>query len=110
MRLAFIAAAAATLALSGCLTPCPTVNPAATTVHYNCEDGSDLTVTFSHQPDSAHVVQEGYAPIDLPTRITGSGYRYATEGAELRGRGEDARWQRPGAAETICHQTNAAAQ
>ena len=100
-----LAALVAVLALAGCQTPCPNTNPASTTLAYHCEDGSDLSVTFNRQPDSAHVLQEGYAPLDLPARITGSGFRYAREGAELRGRGQDARWARPGAAETICHET-----
>ena len=106
----FAIAVLAILALAGCQTPCPNTNPATTSLSFHCDDGSELAVTFTHQPDSAHVVQEGYAPLDLPTRITGSGYRYAREGAELRGRGQDVRWARPGAAETLCHELPAASQ
>lgn len=94
----------AVLALAACQTPCVNTNTAPTSLSYRCDDGSQLDVTFSHQPDSAHIVQEGYAPLDLPSRITGSGFRYAQEGAELGGRGADVRWERPGAAETICHE------
>jgi membrane-bound inhibitor of C-type lysozyme len=94
----------AVLTLAACQTPCPATNPETTHLSYRCDDGSQLDATFSHLPDSAHVVQEGYAPVDLPSRITGSGYRYAQEGAELRGHGPDVRWERPGAAETICHE------
>jgi hypothetical protein len=61
-----------------------------------------LSVTFTRNPDSARVAQEGYVTVDLPARVTGSGYRYAAEGAELRGRANEALWTRPGAAETIC--------
>lgn len=106
MRLALATAATiAFLALAACQTPCPaTTTPTTTNLSYRCDDGSNLAVTFTHQPESAHVVQEGYAPVDLPSRITGSGFRYAREGAELRGRGQDVRWERPGAAATICHE------
>src|SRR5436190_8371467 len=109
MRLIF-AVSITVLALAGCQTPCPATNPTTTAMSYKCEDGSDLSVTFTHQPDAAHVVQEGYAPMDLRSRITGSGFRYAEQGAELRGRGTDVRWQRPGAAETICHEVAAPGQ
>jgi membrane-bound inhibitor of C-type lysozyme len=91
--------------LAACQTPCIPQTPASTTANYRCEDGSHLTVTFTHAPERVHIEQEGYAPIDLPSRITGSGYRYADNGAELRGRAEQARWQRPGAAETQCNLT-----
>ena len=106
MRLVLTAAAlAALLGASACQTPCPAgPAPTTTSMNYHCDDGSDLAVTFTHQPDAAHVVQEGYAPLDLPSRITGSGFRYAREGAELRGRGSDVRWERPGAQETICRE------
>jgi hypothetical protein len=90
------------LALAACQTPCPAPETGPTSAVFRCEDGSDLHVTFTRGPDSALVVQEGYAPVDLPSRITGSGYRYAAEGAELRRRGPEVAWARPGAAETMC--------
>lgn len=92
----------AALALGACQTPCPAVDAGPLTATFRCEDGSRLEVTFSRRPDSARVVQEGYTTIDLPARITGSGYRYADGGAELRGRGDEAQWTRPGAEETTC--------
>ena len=96
---------AAILALAACQTPCPdAAAPSITNTNFTCEDGSNLQVAFSRSPDGARIVQEGYAPLDLPAKITGSGYRYAEGGAELRGRGTEARWTRPGAAETICHE------
>lgn len=90
----------AALALAGCQTPCPAPVSEATTVVYRCEDGFDINVTFTR--DDATVVQEGYTTLVLPARISGSGYRYADRGAELRGRMNEARWTRPGASETIC--------
>lgn len=95
----------AALALSACQTPCPAVDTGPVTATFRCDDGSRLEVTFNRRPDSARVVQEGYTTIDLPARITGSGYRYADEGAELRGRGARAQWTRPGAEETSCERT-----
>ncbi|MGE0742564.1 MAG: MliC family protein [Hyphomonadaceae bacterium] len=93
---------AALLAVAACQTPCPAPETGPTTTTFRCEDGSDINVTFTRTPDSARVVQEGYTTIDLPARITGSGFRYAEEGTELRGRGGEAFWTRPGAAETRC--------
>lgn len=105
MRLVVLFAAA--LSLAACQTSCPdAAAPSVTNTGFTCEDGSVLQVAFSRQPDSARIVQEGYAPLNLPARITGSGYRYADGGAELRGRGTEARWTRPGAAETICHEAH----
>lgn len=98
------AALFAALALAACQTPCPAPDTATTTASFHCEDGSDLAVTFRHAPDFARIVQEGYAPVELPVRISGSGFRYADNGAELRGRGAEVRWTRPGAAETVCEQ------
>jgi membrane-bound inhibitor of C-type lysozyme len=98
------AIALAALALAACQTPCPAPETGPRTATFHCEDGSDLLVTFTRSPDSARVVQEGYTTLDLPARISGSGFRYAEEGAELRGRGSEAYWTRPGAAETICRQ------
>jgi membrane-bound inhibitor of C-type lysozyme len=95
-------ALAAAFALAACQTPCPAPDTGPTTATFECEDGSTLEVTFTRRPDSARVVQEGYTTIDLPARITGSGFRYADGGAELRGRGSSAQWTRPGAEETAC--------
>ena len=95
----------AALLMAGCQTPCPGPESGATSATFHCEDGSDLHVTFTRGPDSARVVQEGYTTLDLPARIIGPGYRYADNGAELRGRGAEVRWTRPGAAETLCQRT-----
>lgn len=101
-----VIAVAALLFLAACQTPCPSPDTGPTTASFRCEDGSNLQVTFTRGPDSARVVQEGYTTIDLPARIAGSGYRYAEGGAELRGRGAEVRWTRPGAAETLCQRTS----
>lgn len=99
MRLA--AAFVAVCALAACQTPCPATSEPVT-MQFECEDDSNLTVTFT--PEQAVVVQEGYTTLALPARVAGAGYRYASGGAELRGRPNESRWTRPGAAETLCSQ------
>jgi membrane-bound inhibitor of C-type lysozyme len=98
------AAFLAVLALAACQTPCPAPQTGPVNVSFRCEDGSALNVTFTRNPDAARVAQEGYTVVDLPARVTGSGYKYADNGVELRGHGNQARWTRPGAAETECDQ------
>ena len=104
MRAAVVLLAA--FALAACQTPCPAPDTGPTTATFACEDGSMLGVTFTRRPDYARVVQEGYTTIDLPARITGSGFRYSDGGAELRGRGSQAQWTRPGAEETACQRVS----
>lgn len=91
-------------ALGACQTPCPSPNAEPVHLGYHCNDGSQLQVTFSREPDNARVVQEGYTTLDLPARSSGSGFRYADNGAELQGRRSEVRWIRPGAAETVCRE------
>lgn len=100
MRIAVLLAA---FALAACQTPCPSAGDSTVAMTFHCEDGSDLAVTFA--PDQAVIVQEGYVTLTLPSRVAGGGYRYAGNGAELRGRTSDSRWTRPGAAETVCQRT-----
>lgn len=100
-----VAALIAAVALAACQTPCPAPNTGPSVQRFACEDGSNLTVTFAGSPDSARVEQEGYTDLVLPARIAGSGYRYIEGGAELRGRGMEVMWVRPGAPETTCRQT-----
>lgn len=98
-----IAAALSVLFLAAaCQTPCPDPDTGPINTSFRCEDGSDLNVTFTRNPEAARVSQEGYVVVDLPARVTGSGYRYNANGAELRGHSNEARWTRPGAAETVC--------
>ncbi len=103
MRL--VATLIAAAALAACQTPCPPADTGPRVVRFLCEDGSNLSVTFSGSPDSARVEQEGYTALVLPARIAGSGYRYMDGGAELRGRGMEVMWVRPGAPETTCRET-----
>ncbi|MGE0597741.1 MAG: MliC family protein [Hyphomonadaceae bacterium] len=92
----------APLALAACQTPCPPADTGPEHFTYVCLDESVLNVTITRRPDIAHIVQEGFAPLDLPADITGAGFRYSQGGAELRGRGREAYWTRPGAETTLC--------
>ncbi|MBI3437530.1 MAG: MliC family protein [Proteobacteria bacterium] len=98
----------AVLSLAACVTPCPSVNTGPTYATYRCEDGSNLSITFTNTPPlSATITQEGYATVRLPSRIYGAGFRYSDGAADFSGRSGDAHWTRPGAAETTCHQVTA---
>ena len=100
--------AAAVLSLltlvAACQTPCPAPPMEPVSTSFRCEDGSVLNATFTHNPDAVRIAQEGYVVVDLPARVTGSGYRYNSNGAEFRGRANEAHWTRPGAAETVCRE------
>ena len=102
MRLA--AALIAAAALAACQTPCPSPSTETTNATYECEDGSELQVAYSF--NSATVVQDGYTTVVLPSRITGAAFRYAEDGASLRGRMHEILWTRPGAEETVCERAS----
>ena len=98
-----IFALVAALVLAACQTPCPPApERAPRTRTFACADESTLTVVFSSTPARARVEQDGYPPLDLPWAAAATGFRYAADGAELRGRLGAAYWTRPGAAETLC--------
>lgn len=101
----------AALALAACQTPCPPAPERAPRTHtFACADESTLTVVFSGGPARAHIEQDGYPALDLPLAGAASGFRYAADGAELRGRLGAAYWTRPGAAETLCRAAGASAR
>ena len=90
--------------VAACQTPCPAPDTGPVNTSFRCEDGSQLSATFTRNPESVRIAQEGYVVVELPARVTGSGYRYNNNGAELRGRANEAHWTRPGAAETVCRE------
>lgn len=92
------------LTLAACQTPCPVADVGPVTVNYDCDDGSMLQVTFTRSPNNALVVQEGYAPTQLPAQSSGLGFRFARGGTELQGSRVQVRWTRPGAAPTLCRE------
>lgn len=63
---------------------------AAREVGYSCSEGVAMTVVFNPVTRIATVLGVGPKAILLPRRPSGSGFRYATERVELRGKGEDA--------------------
>ncbi|MGE0828909.1 MAG: MliC family protein [Hyphomonadaceae bacterium] len=80
-------------ALAGCATTCPEAQIAnQTEARYACANGVSLNVTFDRAAGRALVSEDGGAALDLPIQISGSGFRYADEGVELRGRGRDVQW------------------
>ncbi|MBL8532054.1 MAG: MliC family protein [Hyphomonadaceae bacterium] len=106
----FAIALIALAALGACRTPCPTPYSGPTTLQFECEDGSDLTVTFSRNPDLATIAEEGYTTLTLPASASGPGYRYSGGGAAFRSRGATVGWTRPGVQETICRERAEAAR
>lgn len=66
-----------------------------------CDDQSRFSVTFEQRIDRATVEFPGREPLSLARIPTGSGYGYANDLYELRGKGEDAIWQTP-SGETHC--------
>lgn len=100
MRVIFVAAGAAAL-LAACSTPCPVAPDAAPVVStYHCDNNADFTATYASR--QVAIVQPGFPDVTLPAQESGSGFRYAAEGVELRGIGTEARLTRPGGGEVIC--------
>ncbi|NWG54397.1 MAG: MliC family protein [Hydrogenophilaceae bacterium] len=94
--------AAALLVLAGCATPCPDAAPERATARYVCADGARLEVTFDRAAGRAFVSEDAGASIALPVQISGSGFRYADEGVEIRGRGDEALWTSPAGEQVSC--------
>lgn len=94
--------------LAACASPCPPgPTPAGPiTTRYRCDETTSFTVTFTQTPGAAQIDQSGYPTVTLPIQPSGSGFRYAANGVELRGQGEDVRITRPGGGEQICHVEN----
>lgn len=91
--------------VAACQTPCPAPPSGPVRAHFSCEDGAELNVTFTRGPDLARIEEEGYTTLTLESRIAGTGYTYSGGGAELRRRGAETTWTRPGGAPTICSET-----
>lgn len=99
-----VAAVFAGFVVAACQTPCPAPETGPVTRRLVCEDGSNLTVTFTRNPDLARIEEEGYTTVTLQARISGAGYNYTDGNAELRQRGGETAWTRPGATQTMCHE------
>ncbi len=118
MAARIFALALAGFALAACASPCPP-NPSMTgpiVTRYDCErpnvfgqtetPDDYFVVTFTRDPDQATVEQPGYEPVTLRAQVTGSGFRYASGGVELRGQGNEARLIRAGGGEQYCRSAN----
>ena len=82
------------LLLAACSTPGFSTHEAASIhepVVYSCEGGLTLRVRFAR--DGAHVTMPSGEEVYLRQQPAGSGTDYASEQAELRGKGEEATWQ-----------------
>lgn len=97
-----VAASALILALAGCATPCPDAAPERSTARYVCTDGARLEVTFDRAAGRAFVSEDAGASIELPAQVSGSGFRYAAEGVEIRGRGDEALWTSQAGEQVSC--------
>lgn len=72
------------------LTACSSSPKALLAVDFACTDGSSLLVTFA-QNSAIVVLPDGYSAT-LPQQVSGSGFRYANDRHELRGKGNDITW------------------
>jgi len=90
------------MTLAGCATPCPDASALRSSASYVCADGARLEVTFDRAAGRAFVSEDSGASIELPVQVSGSGFRYAHEGVEIRGRGEEAQWTSPAGDQVSC--------
>ncbi|MBI1186639.1 MAG: hypothetical protein GC206_04800 [Alphaproteobacteria bacterium] len=97
-----VVACAALVALAGCATPCPDAAPERAAARYACADGARLDVTFDRAAGRAFVSEDAGASIELPVQISGSGFRYAEEGVEIRGRGDELLWTSQAGRQVSC--------
>lgn len=67
---------------------------------YRCENGTRFTVVFNE--DEAVVRLEGGRTFTLSERRSGSGFRYASRGVELRGSGREATFRTRQDPQTTC--------
>lgn len=93
------------LALAGCASdpqrPAPSpATEAADPTRYACDDGGFLSVRFTGE--AALVTLVDGSTVTLPRQPAGSGFRYASDRMELRGKGDAATWSARGSAPTPC--------
>jgi len=98
-----IGAGIALLSLGACASTCPEASfPPRSDVAYSCADGSHLAVAFDRAAGRALVSEDGGASLNLAVQISGTGFRYRGEGAEIRGRGDELQWTSPAGGTTDC--------
>jgi membrane-bound inhibitor of C-type lysozyme len=69
---------------------------------YGCADGVLFRIAFQSNPDAALIAFGDGKTALLRAASSGSGFRYASSGIEIHGKGEEALLTRPGAAQTRC--------
>ena len=82
--------------------PTPPPPPAIVAARYRCMDGSSLAVRFDNARNVARVVRGGKALPILAGQRPASGIWYAAAGYELRGKGDNATFKRPGVPAVAC--------
>jgi putative lipoprotein len=70
-----------------------TPSPLAGSRVYVCDDQSSFAVTFDQQAERAIVEFPGREPLDLDRSPSGSGFTYANDIYQLRGKGSNAIWE-----------------
>lgn len=68
---------------------------------FTCPNGDTLEAAFQAMPDLA-TVTVGESVLRLPIAVSGSGFRYAENGVEFTGKGDEVRLVRPGQTDLIC--------
>jgi membrane-bound inhibitor of C-type lysozyme len=69
---------------------------------YGCADGVLFRIAFQSNPDAALIAFGDGKSVLMRAAPSGSGFRYARDGFEIHGKGQEALLTRPGAAETRC--------
>lgn len=89
------------LALSACAGLAACASPASLpTVEYLCNNQTALRVTYVDD-DALVLMPNGYA-VTLPRQVTASGFHYADERHDLRGKGNEVTFALGGGAPLVC--------
>lgn len=100
MKLATFALVLPLVLLGACAGP-----QALPTVEYLCTDRSALRVTY-HKERALVLLADGYS-VDLPQQRTGSGFQYADERHDLRGKGQEVSFTLAGRPTLYCKASGA---
>lgn len=74
------------LLLAGCQQLAPQSSPSAPSTQFVCRNGENFLVKFDNQQQQA-IIHYRDKTITLPQQPTGSGFRYANDTQEIRGKG-----------------------
>jgi heat shock protein HslJ len=96
--------AAATLALAGCVTD---TDPVATVQNFICDRSDSVGIAFA---GGKAMMNFAGGTATLEQQTTGSGFRYAGAGHEIRGKGFELTWTKPDGATRSCREEKWAMQ